>query len=151
MADQNQTIEILFGKGVYAITSHNVAKLRAKLDNFQKTGVWQWCLVDNLGIARDGSKKPRCNQIIAYPSENEEFKMLQEALKAYVAPESITHPTQRMETAEKQKALAEAAAKAKEEADKIAQEKADKKAGIIERLQMGDDVTDEEKAFLMAS
>lgn len=89
---------IVFGKGEYALTTEKLPKLAAKLDAFEKTGVWQWALVDCLGIGVDGNTKPRYSQILNHPSDNAEFNAFKERLRAYVKPANISHPTKRTAT-----------------------------------------------------
>ena len=57
------SVEIIQGKGEYAITSANVKKLAAACRDYQKTGNWKWCLQDCLGIKSDGNFGPRFARI----------------------------------------------------------------------------------------
>lgn len=106
-----QTIEVYFGKGEYAITSKNVDKLIATVDEFEK-GNWKWAMVDCLGVQlKDGGvvKTKRHTDVIKAleSSPIEKCRELSSRLVNLIIPETITKATRA--TSEERKALQDGA------------------------------------------
>ena len=77
----NQQVETFFGKGEYALTSKNTAKLINHVRNYNATGKWVWALVDCIGIRQDGKFGNRYHAILGDPVVNEKCPELIEVMK----------------------------------------------------------------------
>ena len=82
-----ETKQVYFGKGEYAITNDNFAKLTAAVEKYKLDGGWKWALQDCLGIKMDGSLGRRFGDILATENVPEELKMAMIEVKPRPAEE----------------------------------------------------------------
>ena len=62
--ENTQSVEVIFGKGCFALTTKNIASCTKALKAYKANKTWTWSVQDTLCITMSGKKSPRFDSLL---------------------------------------------------------------------------------------